>query len=62
MSDEFWVVEFQTNGFGNNTVVDTIWRTEEEAKQCIEDKHDKRFLNYKIAKGFFGQPINLIFN
>jgi hypothetical protein len=61
MEFDFYTVQFNCDGFGNDTVVDSIWRTEEEAGKRATEIEERNF-SVRIVGGFFGEELDLVFN
>ena len=64
---DFYIVEIPVDGFGNDTKVETIWPTKEEAEEHAEKFYSKSTHGwydnpYKIVGGRFGERIKLKYN
>ena len=58
---DFYTVQLSVDGFGNDTLVDSIWKTEEKAKKRAKKLKSKGFF-CDVEGGFFGKELPLIFN
>jgi len=62
---DFYTIQICVDGFGNDTVVDSVWKTKEEAEKEIERAKNENYcdcLSFEIVGGFFGKELDLAFN
>lgn len=65
---DFYTVQIFCDGFGNDTIVDSIWRTKEEAENYARRTFQKRGKTmwgdspFKIVGGRFGKELKLAYN
>ena len=59
---DFYTVQFYSDGFGNDTVVDSVWKTEEEARKQAEELKNRGCRYPDVIGGSFGEELYLAFN
>lgn len=71
---DFYAIELSVDGFGHDTYVESIHKTEQDAKEYIEKNPDTfteydlrtgetiRELEYTIVEGYFGIPLDNVYD
>lgn len=57
--DNYYAVEIWVDGFGDDTWVESIWKTKEEAERYAEERYTEEI--YTIVKGRFGEELEQIY-
>ena len=62
---DFYTIQICVDGFGNDTLVESVWKTKKQAEKEVEKmKNDENYCDchFEIVGGFFGEELDLAFN
>lgn len=59
---DFYTVQVCVDGFGNDTFIESVWRTKEQAEKHAKEISKGWKIPPEIIGGFFGKELYLAFN